>query len=106
MGLGGGVGTGTHLRVHPVERCSQELLVRYFLRDGKSENLNQQRTLGEMHRAMEHSRGHLFPLSKMYSEKNKGFSVLSKFDSGCACAMWADPLLAAFSPKPPNHHDR
>ena len=29
------------------------------------------------------------PLSKIYSEKNKGFSVLSKFDGGCACAMWA-----------------
>ena len=65
--MGGGVGTGTHLRVYTVEQCSQELLVRHFLRDGKSENLNQQRTLGEMHRAMEHSRGHLSPLSKVYS---------------------------------------
>ena len=40
-------------------------------------------------------------LSKMYSDKNKGFSVLSKFGDGCACAMWAvrsdgtaEPFLA------------
>ena len=55
MGWGGGVGTGTHLRVHLVELCSQDLLARHFLRDGKSENLNQQRTRKEMHLAIEHS---------------------------------------------------
>ena len=43
MGLGGGVGTRTHVRVHEVERCSQKLLARNCLRDGKSEYLNQQK---------------------------------------------------------------
>ena len=60
---------------------------------GNFENLNQQRTLRETHLAMEHKRGHMSSLSKMHSEKHRGFSVVSNFDRGCACAMWADHLL-------------
>ena len=41
-------------------------------------------------------------LSKMWFSKKKGVSFVSKFDRGCACAMWADLLflpLGLFVPK-------
>ena len=91
MGLGGGVGTRTHPVVHSIEVGSQELLARHLLRDGKSENLNQQRRCTVRWSTAE---GICTPCQKCIQRKIKGFQFPpSKFEGGCACAMWADPLV-------------